>query len=140
MLLRNIDQADGLCNGTRLQVTDLGKNIITAKFITGDNIGETVFIPRMDLIPIDSGLPFKFCRRQFPICLCFAMTINKSQGQSLSKVGLYLPRPVFTHGQLYVAISRVTSKKGLKMVILDEDGKTRSSTLNVVYPEIFEQL
>jgi ATP-dependent DNA helicase PIF1 len=140
MLLRNIDQADGLCNGTRLQVTDLGKNIITAKFITGDNIGETVFIPRMDLIPTDSGLPFKFCRRQFPICLCFAMTINKSQGQSLSKVGLYLPRPVFTHGQLYVAISRVTSKKGLKMVILDEDGKTRSSTLNVVYPEIFEQL
>ncbi|MCH79313.1 ATP-dependent DNA helicase PIF1 [Trifolium medium] len=140
MLLRNIDQASGLCNGTRLQVTDLGKTIITAKFITGKNIGETVFIPRMDLVPTDSGLPFKFCRRQFPICLCFAMTINKSQGQSLSKVGLYLPRPVFTHGQLYVAISRVTTKKGLKMVILDEDGKTCSTTLNVVYPEVFEQL
>jgi ATP-dependent DNA helicase PIF1 len=140
MLLRNIDQAAGLCNGTRLQVTDLGKNIITAKFITGKNIGESVFIPRIDLVPTDSGLPFKFSRRQFPISLCFAMTINKSQGQSLSKVGLYLPRPVFTHGQLYVAISRVTTKKGLKMVILDEDGKTKNTTLNVVYPEVFDRL
>jgi ATP-dependent DNA helicase PIF1 len=140
MLLRNIDQASGLCNGTRLQVKDLGKNIITASVINSTNDGETIYIPRMDLVPTDSGLPFKFCRRQFPISLCFAMTINKSQGQSLSKVGLYLPRPVFTHGQFYVAVSRVTTKKGLKMVILDEDGKPCSTTLNVVYPEVFEYL
>jgi ATP-dependent DNA helicase PIF1 len=140
MLLRNIDQSNGLCNGTRLQVKDLGKNIITATVITGKNSGDTIFIPRMDLVPTDSGFPFKFQRRQFPICLCFAMTINKSQGQSLSKVGLYLPRPVFTHGQLYVAISRVTTRKGLKMLILDEDGNHVSSTTNVVYPEVFHNL
>jgi ATP-dependent DNA helicase PIF1 len=84
--------------------------------------------------------PFKFSRRQFPVSLCFAMTINKSQGQSLSKVGLYLPRPVFTHGQFYVAVSRVTTKKGLKMLILDEDGNPCTSTLNVVFPEVFSNL
>jgi len=64
----------------------------------------------MNLIPFDSRLSFKFQKRQFPISLCFAMTINKSQRQLLSKVGLYLPRPIFTHGQLYVALSRVKTK------------------------------
>jgi len=85
-------------------------------------------------------LPFKFQRRQFPISLCFAMTINKSQGQTLSRVGLYLPQPVFTHGQLYVVISRVKTKRGLKILILDEDGKVTNTTKNVVYKEIFETL
>ena len=45
------------------------------------------------------------------------MTVNKSQGQTLESVGHYLPRPVFSHGQLYVAISGVTSKTSMKFFI-----------------------
>ena len=108
--------------------------------ITGKNIGHKIFIPRIDLIPSNSGLSFKFQRRQFPVSLCFATTINKSQGQTLSKVGLYLQRLIFTHGQLYVAISRVKSKKGLKILILDEDTQKTTSTTNVVYEEVFGNL
>ena len=81
LLMRNIDQANGLCNGTRLKVTHLGKSTIAATVITGKREGTRVFIPMMNLIPSDSRLPFKFRRRQFPFSLSFAMTINKSQGQ-----------------------------------------------------------
>ncbi|XP_057730151.1 uncharacterized protein LOC130945457 [Arachis stenosperma] len=140
MLLRNIDQTSSLCNGTRLIVNELSSNVIGATVVTGRNIGDKVYIPRMNLIPSDSGLPFKFQRRQFSLTVCFAMTINKSQGQSLSHVGLYLPKSVFTHGQLYVALSRVKSRSGLRVLILDEDGNPKSSTTNVVFKEIFNNI
>ena len=83
----------------------------------------------MNLIPFDQG-----------ITLCFAMTINKSQGQSLSYVGLFLPKPIFTHGQLYVVVSRVKSKSGLNILILDENEKPSNITKNVLYQEVFEKI
>ncbi|KAI3687642.1 hypothetical protein L1987_81342 [Smallanthus sonchifolius] len=137
MLLRNIDQKCGLCNGTRLQMISLGNRVIEAEIISGSNIGTRTFIPRLSLTPSDKRIPFKFKRRQFPLAVCFAMTINKSQGQSLSRVGLYLKHPVFTHGQLYVALSRVKSREGLKLLIIDKEGKVTNKTTNVVYKEVF---
>ena len=70
----------------------------------------------------------------------FAMTINKSQRQSLKNVGIYLSSPMFSHGQLYVAISRVTSKDGLKILITDEDGDNTTLTSNVIYHEVFRNV
>ncbi|XP_042059616.1 uncharacterized protein LOC121804142 [Salvia splendens] len=114
MLLRNIDMSNGLCNGTRLIITRLG----------------------------DYVLEGQFQRRQFPLAVSYAMTINKSQGQSLSHVGLFLRKPVFNHGQLYVAISRVTSREGLKILVCkdEEDEGNGDSTVNIVYKEVFQNL
>jgi hypothetical protein len=140
MLLRNLNQSAGLCNGTRLLVTQLSKWILEAKIISGTHVGDKVFIPRIILSPSDAKLPFILKRRQFPVSVCFAMTINKSQGQSLQHVGLFLRKPVFSHGQLYVAISRVTSRNGLKVLITDTHYGDQYHTKNIVYKEIFNNL
>ncbi|XP_067951816.1 ATP-dependent DNA helicase pif1-like [Watersipora subatra] len=105
MLLRNLNPPK-LSNGTRLIVAQMFSHVIQAKIISASGRGEYVFIPRIPIIPTD--LPFEFKRIQFPIRVCFAMTINKSQGQSLKVAGIDLLSPCFSHGQLYVACSRVS--------------------------------
>ncbi|PNY03362.1 ATP-dependent DNA helicase PIF1 [Trifolium pratense] len=140
MLLRNLDQFEGLCNGTRLSITRLADHVIEAKIITGKNIGNLIYIPRMPMSPSQSPWPFKLLRKQFPIMVSFAMTINKSQGQSLDYVGLYLPREVFSHGQLYVALFRVKTKQGLKILIHDKSKAPLNDTTNVVFKEVFQNI
>lgn len=98
MPLQNLNQSGGLCNGTRLIVTRLGKWSIRGDIITGTKVGQNVTIPRITLSPKESKWPVKLNRRQPPVAPCFAMTINKSQGKSLKRVGLYPPSLVFTHG------------------------------------------
>ena len=64
-----------------------------------------MFIPRITLHPSSHQYPFTLKQRQFPVCLSFAMTINKAKGQSPKHVGIHLMSPVFCDGQLYVALS-----------------------------------
>jgi len=80
MLLRNLDQTQGLCNDTRLITRRLAKHVIAAEIISSKYSGHMVYIPRMSMSPSQSPWPFKLLRRQFPIMLSYAMTINKSQG------------------------------------------------------------
>ncbi|CAN1332165.1 ATP-dependent DNA helicase pif1 [Linum perenne] len=136
ILLRNIDQAAGLCNGTRMVVKLLGQWFIEAEIISGSNIGESVFLPRMTLTTEYLSLNIVLSRRQYPVAICFAMTINKSQGQTLKQVGLCLQHQVFSHGQLYVALSRVTTRTGLKILSCDVDGNHLNTMQNIVYKEI----
>ncbi|XP_058726700.1 ATP-dependent DNA helicase pfh1-like [Vicia villosa] len=140
MLMRNIDQLEGMCNGTGVMITKMGNHVIEAKIMAGKCCGNLVYIPRMDMSPSQSPWPFKLKRRQFAIIVSYAMTINKSQGQSLDTVRLYLPRDVFTHGQIYVALSRVTTKQGIEILVYDEIDKLKSTTTNIVYKEVFHNI
>lgn len=124
IMLRNVNPPK-LCNGTRLVVKDLKPNVIKATILKGKFKGEDVMIPRIPLIPNDSPIEFK--RIQFPLRLAFGMTINKSQGQSLGMCGLNLESPCFSHGQLYVACSRVGKPSDL--FVYAPENKTE----NIVY-------
>ena len=101
-----------------------------------------LFIPRVPLLtPTDSGFPFIFKRRQFPIRPAFCITINKGQCQSLETVGIFLPSPeaIFGHGRLYVALSRVQNPRGLKIMVCGGSEYAGGEVLvkNVAYREVF---
>ncbi|XP_064638315.1 ATP-dependent DNA helicase PIF1-like [Lineus longissimus] len=136
MLLRNLDIKGGLCNGTRLKVVALHPRTIHADILTGAHLNERVFIPRIKLAPSDANLPFTLQRYQFPIRLGYAITINKAQGQTFQKIGLFLPQPVFLHGQLYIALSRARSYHAIYVQVNPTDRQGPSFTQNIVYNEV----
>lgn len=135
MLLMDIDPSRGLCKGTRLQLTMLGDSMVEAMFPspTCSDYYDTVVIPKMHMYPTEGSFLSPMRRTQYPLTLAFAMTINESQGQTLSKVGLYLPR---THEQRYVAISKVKARTGLNVLIADVDAKPQDDAENVVFKDL----
>ncbi|KAI2502245.1 helicase [Fragilaria crotonensis] len=125
MLLRNLSST--LSNGTRLIVRRISRSVLQCLIPT---TAEIVDIPRIALLSPQDELPFVFKRRQFPVQPAYAMTINKSQGQTLRRVGIFLPQGVFAHGQLYVALSRVRNPHDL---FIFTDGHLLH---NIVYKEV----
>ncbi|KAG2690227.1 hypothetical protein I3760_09G177600, partial [Carya illinoinensis] len=139
MLLRNINPSEGLCNGTRLICRDFDRNVIDAEIAVEHHSGKKVFIPRIPFLPnVDENGGFPFKRTQFPIILSFAMTINKSQGQILDFVEIYLSQPVSSHGQLYVALSRTKTTSIVRILIwpVSTELSEKSCTKNIVYMEL----
>ncbi|XP_046468080.2 uncharacterized protein [Neodiprion pinetum] len=135
MSLRNLSISDGLCNGARLVVREIHSRILIGELLIGERKGQIVEIPSIKLDTRgDTDMPFILHRRQFPVRLAFAITINKSQGQSFDHVGIFIDRPIFGHGQLYVALSRCRSKKGIKIQLK----KNENAIKNIVYKEIIE--
>jgi ATP-dependent DNA helicase PIF1 len=136
MLLRNLNPSMGLCNGTRMRLLSVSPSVLCCEIAQGQYAGQQVFIPRITHRCNDPRLPFTLNRRQFPITGAFAITVNKSQGQSFDRVGIYLSREVFTHGQLYVALSRGRYPDRIR--ITNDSGSTQISTSNVVYREVID--
>ena len=139
MLIRNLNPSAGLCNGTRLIFSHVAPNkrVMYCKLkdeVTGQY--SLVAIPRICLRPKEKEYPFEWSRLQFPITVAFSTTINKAQGDSLKMIGIWLPAPVFGHGQLYVALSRVGAPE--RCVVALKPGEVGNSTRNVVFQEVLE--
>ena len=124
MLLRNLRPSKGICNGTILIITVLKRNFIQDKVLTGPSAGDDFIIPKIKLTD-DTSFHFSLTRWQFPIKLAFSMTVNKSQGQSISNVGIDLSVAPFSHGQLYVALSRLLIQVRLFFILTQTRHITR---------------
>lgn len=121
ILLCNLAPGIGLCNGTRMVLLRMTAKVLEVHLIGGDHDGEITFIPNTMSTPSGHNVDFSFelRRRQFPMQLAFVITINKAQGQSVKDVGLDLQAPVFSHGQLYVALSQATSGQRIRALLPD---------------------
>ncbi|KAL3122443.1 hypothetical protein niasHT_006323 [Heterodera trifolii] len=143
MLIRNLDVTQGLCNGTRMQVMRTSENNLFCRILTGPRAGaqNIIAIPRIQFeygrARHHRGLRFR--RLQFPVRLCFAMTINKAQGQTLQRMALVLNgRQCFSHGQVYVAMSRVTQMDSIRVYAPFCQSGYGTHIENVVYHELLD--
>ena len=143
MLTRNVDRAAGLINGTKLVLERMiGRDLMICLVVSGAPraVGKTVAIHRIKFWQEEGTTPvdIKWIRTQFPVTLAYALTINKSQGQTLKRVGLWLEHGCFGHGQLYVARSRVGSPEHIVIYLPKDVFTQKFLTNNVVYPEAFQ--
>lgn len=121
MLRRNIDVTLGLVNGA----------IGLVKSVTRSNENNEVESINIDLgnyvVHSIERISVKFqvldkafiIRKQFPICLSYGVTVHKSQGLSLKNAVIDAGNTIFSVGQTYVALSRVTTLEGIHLINFD---------------------
>ncbi|KAF6145398.1 hypothetical protein GIB67_034168 [Kingdonia uniflora] len=104
----------------------LGETIV---YLAADKIAKD----EISLTPSTTKMPYEMTRGQFPLRLAYAMTINKSQGQSVKYVGIDLRIKVFSHGQLYVALPRYNYAN---IIITLLPPNASCCITNIVYPKV----
>ena len=116
----------------------MNKKFIHARLASGPYMNKPnadIFIPRIKFLPDDAKCPVEYQRTQFPIRLDFGITANRSQGKTYKLVGVNLTTELFSHGQLYVSMSRVGTGKNLR-IYKPKNSSTFGYMRNVVYPEV----
>jgi hypothetical protein len=138
MMTKNYCIPFGLANGTRLQIREMHDSYVKAQILTGPRAKSIVEIPRVKYTHGDKPgyRGTAFSRVQFPLRLAFAMTTNRAQGQTLNRCGLALHKEqCFSHGQFYVAVSRVKSMDGFRLL-----NTTSGSAWNHVYNPVYHEV
>ena len=105
ILIRNLNLKHRHFNGAQCISEEIKPHVIKAKLLDGGKYSE-IFIPKIPIVCSDTNFPANFRRTQFPILLVYYLTFNRAQGQSLKRVGIQLDQSAFTHGLLYIGISR----------------------------------
>ena len=136
MLLRNLDSHNRLMNGTRVMIKSIGFRLI--EVIRAEDLGRidhppSFLIPRIAfLASYGFECAHNIQRRQFPLRQCSAITIHKSQAQTLDRVVVDLRDDVFEHGMLYVALSRVRCATDIALLLSPGQKNIRNVVLAVL--------
>ena len=133
IFLQNLYPKEGLYNSTYIVIIRLGRHCIKTQIFSSSFYRQLWLIPYIKLTSMDGELPFIISKRQFPTQLCFAIIVNKSQGQSFNFISINLCILVFTYRQLYVALLRVIDIRRLSLLLPQEGGAT---TTNIIYLEV----
>jgi ATP-dependent DNA helicase PIF1 len=144
ILIKNLNVKHGHCNGTRYIIKEMTSRLIKAEKLEGGPNTE-LLIPWIPMISKDTDFPVPFKRLQFPVLVAYYLTLNRAQGQSLDRAGLYLPKAVFSHGLLYVGCSRcgdpdcvfIYADQSEVDHVKDHLSREKYYTRNIVYPEVF---
>ena len=140
ILMRNIDKPRGLTNNQRVIIRVL-KRFTIGVSIARDHTDTVHWLPKIKFRFVIPGTSFEMVRKQFPLKLAYSFTVHKAQGQELTRVLLDSTTPVFAHGQLYVALSRVRDRQSLGIFTDDEQMQSGSVICrNVVLTEIIQCL
>ena len=146
---RNTDIRHGNTNNTKVQIIHINAR---AKVITFRNLatGDAHPLSRISFnLSVRSekrkAINFQIHRRQFPLRLAYAMTINKSQGQTLQRVALDLREPCFSHGQLYAALGRVPEPTRILVLSTAQyknkhNSHSQHHTINIVHKRLLTRL
>jgi len=136
ILMRNIDKPLGLTNNQRVIIRALRASTIGVS-IARDDSNTVHWLPRIHFRFVMPGTSFEMIRTQFPLKLAYAFTVHKAQGQELQRVLLDTTTPVFAHGQLYVALSRVRTRGGIGAFVNPEQvTETVVPCTNIVFEEL----
>ena len=148
ILICNLNVKPRHVNGTQCIIEEIKSHVIKARLLDGGKHPE-IFISKISIVCSDTDFPTRFKRKQFPILLAYYLTFNRAQGQSLERVGIRLHQSVFTHGLLYIGMSRcgdpmfvfVYADQSEFQHLIDNGilDPTKTYTRNIVFPEIFEQ-
>jgi hypothetical protein len=138
MCMKNLDVPNGICNGSIMIVEKLDPDIVWCRINTRYGQRLHPFAPTKFVYKRGG---FRFTRTQLPLRVAFCATINRAQGGTYDKVGYYAMHPIWAHGQLYTAITRVTSAVGLAilcdpLLMYTFNGETLPTTRNVVHPRV----
>jgi ATP-dependent DNA helicase PIF1 len=136
LITRNLSKRYGLANNTRVRLLRISNHSVRVQTLT--NPPKSAMLPRICFkfrLPIQES--YEMIRIQFPLRLAYAMTYNKCQGQTMRKVLLDISNPPFAHGHLYVALSRVTSFRDIKVLCKAEQIFENSPVINnITYSDI----